>query len=193
MRIQEDDNNDYFDGPDIPDTPERKEEPPVKKPSYRPDDPRYWEEPESEFEHLRPDPENRIWWWIAGAGIVIGLLIAAYIRWFQPYSESAVQYGYVESVEYRGTFFKTYEGVILPYKNIMDTTRVYEGDFVFSTSSPEAAITLRKMQYANRPVRVVYKTYRSVMPWRGDARHIIVAADSVDPSKILPPDRQPKF
>ena len=191
MRFEEDNTHDYFDGEDIPDVPKPPKEP--KKPRIHADDPRYWDEEEREFDHLKPSPNRRIYWWIAAAGLLLGLIIAGYLRWFTPYATNAVQYGYVEDIEHRGLLFKTYEGTILPYKNIMDTTRVYEGDFVFSTVDPDAAVMLRKMQYANHPVRIVYNKYRSTMPWRGDTRYLVVSVDSVNPSRILPPDRQPKL
>lgn len=188
MKILEDENNDYFDGPDIPDEPQKTKEP--KKPTLKPEDPRYWDQDENEFEHLKPSGSKKIWlWWLALAGVVCGLLIAAYIYWFTPYATGCVQYGYVEDVEERGSVFKTFEGVLLPYKNLMDTTRVYTGDFIFSTKDSQSAVMLRKMQYANRPVKVVYKKYHSSLPWRGDSKYIIVRVDTVNPRNILPPDR----
>lgn len=191
MTFEEDDKNDYFDGNNVPEEPRKPKEP--KKPAYKPDDPRYWEEEEPDFEHLKPGDRKRIWWWVAACGVVVGLIAAGYIRWFAPYSVDAVQYGYVEDIEERGLVFKSFEGVLLPYKNLMDTTRVYEGDFVFSTKDTPSAVMLRRMQYANKPVRVVYRRYRSIVPWRGDTKYLVTAVDSVDPSKILPPDRQPKL
>lgn len=191
MRFEEDDRHDYFDGEDLPDEPKEVKE--VKKPRIRPEDPRYWDEPEPAFGHLRPGRSRRLWLWVAVAGVVLGLIIAGYIRWFAPYAINAVQYGYVDAIEERGLLFKSYEGVLLPYKNLMDTTRVYEGDFVFSTLDTPSAVLLRKMQYANRPVRVEYRKYRSTVPWRGDTRYLVVAVDTVDPATILPPDRQPQF
>ena len=75
----------------------------------------------------------------------------------------------------------------------MDTTRVYDKDFVFSTVNDTVAVTLRRMQYKNRPVRVEYEVYHAAVPWRGDTRYIVVRVDSVDPRTILPPDRQPEL
>jgi hypothetical protein len=190
MNIYDDDEkDDFFENSEIP---EKREEP--KKPVYTPDDPRYWEEPEDEFEHLRPAPGKhwKLWIWIAAAGIAAGMLWAGYLRVFQPYAEHSTQYGYVENIEKRGDLFKTYEGVLLPYKNLMDTTRVYEGDFVFSTSNPGIAAKLKEVQYANRPVRVIYSVYHTAMPWRGDTRIMITRVDSVNERDILPPDRQPE-
>lgn len=191
MRFEEDDKHDYFDGEDLPDEP--KEEKAPKKPRIKPEDPRYWDEPEPTFEHLYPSRSRRMWIWIAIAGCLLGLCIAAYIHLFTPYAVNAVQYGYVDAIEQRGLVFKSFEGVLLPYKNLMDTTRAYEGDFVFSTVDTPSAVMLRKMQYSNTPVRIEYRQYRSIVPWRGDTKYLVMSVDSVDPSSILPPDRQPKF
>lgn len=190
MKFEEDDKNDFWDGEYNPEEIKKPKEP--KRPVLKPDDPRYWEEPESEFEHLRGG-DSRLWWWVAAAGLIVGLLISAWVYFFTPYAVNAVQYGYVEGIESRGVIFQSYEGVLLPYKNLMDTTRVYEGDFVFSSVDTDAAVMLRRMQYANRPVRVEYRKYRSVLPWRGDTKYLVVRVDSVDPRNILPPDRQLKY
>lgn len=190
MNIYDDnEKDDFFENSDIS---EKKEEP--KKPVYTPDDPRYWEEPEDEFEHLRPAPGSRwkLWAWIAGVAIITGILWGGYIRLFNPYVQQASQYGYIEAIEKRGDIFQTYEGILLPYKNLMDTTRVYEGDFIFSTSNPAVAAELKEMQYANRPIRVIYSVYHTAMPWRGDTKIIVTRVDSVNERDILPPDRQPE-
>lgn len=188
MRFRDDnEKSDYFDGPDIPDRPVEP-----KKPTLKPDDPRYWEEDEDEFEHLRPSQKSwKLWIWVAVAGVAFGILYAGYRKLFTPKIEMATQYGYIESIEKHKNLFDTFEGVILPYKNLMDTTRVYDGDFRFSTRNDEVAAQLKRMQFAGRPVRVSYDVYRSVMPWRGETDIIITRVDSVNERDILPPDRLP--
>ncbi|MBD5222891.1 MAG: hypothetical protein HDS12_04540 [Bacteroides sp.] len=185
--------NDFFeDASDAPEV-EKKKEP--KKPALQPDDPRYWEEPEDEFEHLKPSHKTqwKLWLWVAVTAVVLGVIWGVYSRIFNPYIEDANQYGYVEGVEKRGEVFKTFEGVLLPYKNLMDSVRVYEGDIVFSTPDPALAARLKEMQFANRPVRITYKQYKTAMPWRGDSKIIITAVDSVNEMNILPPDRRPEY
>lgn len=182
----EDDSRDYFDGPDIP---EPKKE--ARRPVFTPEDPRYWEQEESEFEHLRPRRTSLLWMWVAAVGVLAGLALALYLRYFSPYVEGATQFGYVEEIERRGTVFETYEGVLLPYKEIMDTTRSYKGDFVFTCADGDVAVKLRRMQYANLPVRVVYRKYHASLPWRGDSRIVVERVDSVDPARILPPEYTP--
>lgn len=184
----ENEKEDFFENSEVPEKPQEP-----KKPAYTPDDPRYWEEPESQFEHLRPSRKVnwKLWAWVLGVGILAGLLWVGYIRVFNAYVQMGTQYGYVESIEKRGDLFKTYEGVLLPYKSLMDTIRPYEGDFEFSTSNPTIAARLKEMQYSNLPVRVNYDVYHTVMPWRGDTKVVITRVDSVDPRNILPPDRTP--
>ncbi len=193
MKFYEEDNtsNDYFDGPDIPDKPVKPKEP--KGPVYHPDDQEYWDQPESEWEHLKPRKRNWRFWAVIGvSAVLIGFLVALFLRYFSPYVTDASMCGYVESIESRGSVFQTFEGVMLPYKELKDTTRVYRKDFKFSLSNEEMATQLRRMQYANRPVRVEYKVYKGWLPWRGDENVIITKVDSVDPRTILPPEFQPE-
>lgn len=188
----EDDNqdNDYFDGPDLPDTPEPEV---PKEPTFQPDDPRYWEREESEWEHLRParKPRIMVWIWLGAGLLAIALVWAVWLRYFSPYVEDADQFGYVDSIERRGTIFSTYEGVLIPYKNLMDTTRVYDRDFVFTVKADSVAVKLKKMQIASRPVRVTYRRYHATVPWRGASTVVVTAVDSVDPGQILPPEFAP--
>lgn len=182
---EEKDNNDYFDGPDIPEPPEQP-----KKPIYQPDDPDYWEE-EPEWEHLKPKRKWKLWLWLGSILVIIAFMFAMWLRFFNPYVEDASQVGYVEHIEHRGTIFKTFEGVLLPYKELIDTTRLYRRDFVFTAADEKSAIRLKQAMLDGRPVRVNYKQYHATLPWRGSSKTIVTSVDSVDPSKILPPEYRP--
>lgn len=177
---------DYFEGEDLPDTPREKRR------RYSDDDPRRWEEGEDpQWDHLRPLRRWRLWAWV-GCALLLALVAAAlYMRYFRPYAVGGVQYGYVEAIEERGHLFKTYEGTLLPYRNLLDTLRPYQGDFVFTASNVDVAATLRRAQGTCRPVRVEYVQYAATVPWRGDSRFVITRVDSVDARQILPPDRIP--
>lgn len=183
---EKNEDNDFFDGPDIP---EKAPEPP--RPVYKPEDPDYWEEEESEWEHLTPRPRRRwrLWLWLTAFAAVAAFAAFCWMRYFNPYVEEAVQYGYVESLEKRGTLFKTYEGVLLPYKELADTTRTYRGDFGFTAADRDVYRTLRRAALTCRPVRVEYRVYHATPPWRGDSRTVVTAADTlVDVTRILPPE-----
>lgn len=183
---EDDDRADYFDGPDIP-----EEQKPVKKPEYTPDNPLYWEE-EHQWEHLRPHRPIRLYLIGGGIVIIVALCIFLWWRFFNPYVEEVCQYGYVDHIEKRGVVFKTYEGTIIPYKNVMDTTRAYTGDFYFSATD-KAGKDLRRFQQSGVPVRVEYKIYHATLPWRGDSKTVVTDVDSINPATILPPDRNPNL
>lgn len=185
------DKEDFFE--DTP-TEKPKVEKPPKKPRYKDDDPRYYEEEESRWEHLKPSPYRRGPYLLIALAtvIVIGFVVGLYIWLFTPKVQEAVEFGYVENIQKEGTLFNTYEGVILPYKALMDSTRNYEGDFVFSTKDEKLATKLLRSQGNGWPVRVEYKVYRVRLPWRGKTEVTVTRADSVpNPSKILPPQRRP--
>lgn len=184
----DEDDRDYFTGPDLPDPPKK----PRKAPVLKPEDPAFWDQEESEWEHLKPRKRIATWMWVASSFIIILLSIAVYLRFFSPYREAATQYGYVESIETRGTVIKTIEGVLLPYKNLMDTTRVYNRDFIFTVKDKKVAADIYAAMTKNQPIRVTYKEYSATVPWRGESRIIVTSAVPVDPKVILPPDRQPQ-
>lgn len=187
MNWDKEDSNDYFDSTDVPE--EKPKEP--KRPSLKPENPDYWEEDESEWEHLRPRRSAKPWLYLGAALVVACMLVAVYLRYFSPYVTDAVQFGYVENIEHRGTVFQTYEGVLIPYKELMDTTRVYSRDFIFTAADEKVAVKLKQAQLDARPVMVGYRRYHATLPWRGASKTIVTSVDSVDPDRILPPDFAP--
>ena len=183
------DKDDFFDNENTKVENKPKEE---KKPSYKPDDPAYWEDEESEWEHLKPRTGLPIWIWIVCGVIVVGLIVGCWIRYFSPYVEDATQFGYIENIEKRGTIFKTYEGTLIPYRELMDTTRVYSRDFIFSVENEKTATLLKKALYEAKPLRVSYKKYHATVPWRGASKIVVTDADTVNPDSILPPEFAPR-
>lgn len=186
--FEDDDRRDVFDN-EKTENDRLKEE---KKPQIKPEDPDYWEQEESEWDHLKRRSRIPFWVWLLCALAVIGLVIGCWIRYFSPCVEDATQFGYIENIEKRGMIFKTFEGTLIPYKELMDTTRIYNRDFIFSVEDPKVATTLKQALYDARPVRVGYKKYYATVPWRGSSKIVIVSADSVNPNQILPPEFAPK-
>lgn len=181
------DKNDYFDE-EIKEQPKPKKE---KKPKYKPEDVEYWEGEESEWDHLKPRIRFPFWGWIAVIAVVLGLMIALWIRFFSPYVEDATQYGYIDNIERRGSIIKTYEGILIPYKELMDTTRIYNRDFVFSVENDSTAKFIKQALHDAKPVRVTYKKYHATVPWRGASKIVVTEADTISPDKILPPEFAP--
>lgn len=185
----------YDDDKDVFDNERDEQENPQeeKKPQYKPEEPEYWEQEESEWDHLKPRTRIPLWVWILCALAVVGLVVGCWIRFFNAYVDDATQYGYVENIEKRGMIFKTYEGTLIPYKELMDTTRIYNRDFVFSVADPETASTIKQALYDAKPVRVTYKKYYATVPWRGASKIVVTDADTVSRDKILPPEFAPKY
>lgn len=185
----ENEKDDFFEK--IPEEKPKKEKPP-KKPVYKEDDPRYYEQEESKWEHLKPTRFQRNRYVYYGAMLLIVFMLAygLYIYFFTPVIDKADAYGYVENVERHGQFFQTFEGTVIPYKSITDTTRIYDGDFKFSTPNEKIATTLKNKQETGEPVKLSYRVYRYKFPWRGATKTIVVGVDSVDASKLLPPERR---
>lgn len=184
-----DEDKDVFDN----EKPEEEKVPEEEKPHYKPEDPEYWEQEESEWDHLKRRSRIPMWVWWLLAFAVVGLVVGCWIRYFSPYVEDATQYGYVENIENRGMIFKTYEGTLIPYKELLDTTRIYNRDFVFSVPDKKVAATIKQAMYDAKPIRVGYKKYYATVPWRGASKIIVTDADTVNPSKILPPEFAPKM
>lgn len=183
----DDKTRDYFDGPDI-------DEPvPEKKKRLTPDDPSYYDEEESKWEHLRISHRRRFWVYLLTGAFAVCILVGGYIFFFGTYIEDGTQYGYIESMDDRGRVFTTGEGVLLPYKELMDTSRVYREDIRFSAMDKSVSSQLKRWQIEVRPVKVQYKVYNSRMPWRGETKMIITQVDTISPTKILPPEYNPAY
>ena len=98
-----------------------------------------------------------------------------------------MEWGYVEKIERQGNKLKTFEGILIPFKDIHDTTRIYQRDFVFSAKNDNVAATLKRHMLDHKPVRVEYEEYQTAVPWRGNSRIVVTRVDTADTSKILTP------
>ncbi|MDE7350032.1 MAG: hypothetical protein K2N25_03115, partial [Muribaculaceae bacterium] len=151
--------------------------------------PDYWiEEDESRVSGIMPGPTGK-WKWQLGAVIAgLILIIWGWIWFFRPYSDNAVKYGYITEMERRGSLFKTFEGTMIPYKQLGDPDPLYFQPQRFSVMTDSLAAVMKRMMLGCVPVRVEYETYHTPLPWKGEERMVIIKADSADPGKILPPE-----
>lgn len=180
---EEEEDNDFFDSDDEP-APVKK----PKAPKLDPEDPDYWIEEESPLSTIIPKPRKTWKIWLGAALGVLALIIFAWIWFLLPYSDNAVKYGYIKNMERRGSFIKTFEGTMIPYKELGDPNPLYFEQVKFSVESDSLAAVMKRMMLGCIPVRVEYETYHAPLPWKGDAKMIIVKADTADPKKILPPE-----
>lgn len=184
-RVEDSDSDDFFDN-DAADEPEPEPRPkPVK---LDPEDPDYWMDEESQFERIIPKP-RKIWkWWLGGIIAALALIVWLWIWFFHPYVDGAVKYGYILSMERRGTVVKTFEGVLIPYRELGDTTPTYFEPVPFSVDGDSLAARMKAMMLECIPVRIEYELYHTALPWKGAESLIVTKADSADVSKILPPE-----
>ncbi len=182
---EEDEENDYFDSDADPAPAPKKPRPP----KLDPEDPDYWiEEEDSPLSGILPNPRKKWKWKLAVAITVLIALLATWIWMFRPYTDNAVKYGYIKNMERRGSVIKTFEGTMIPYKELGDPDPFYFQELHFSVKSDSLAAAMKKMMLGCVPVRVEYELYHTALPWKGEQRMIIVKADSADPRKILPPE-----
>lgn len=180
----DDDDNDYFDSDDEP-APIKE----PKAPKLNPEDPDYWiEDEESPFESIIHKP-RRLWkWWLAGALTLLALVLFCWIWFLRPYTDNAVKYCYIINMERRGSIFKTFEGTMIPYKELGDPNPLSFDKVNFSVEGDSLAAVMKRMMLRSVPARIEYKMYHAPLPWIGDEKMIIIKADSTDPRKILPPE-----
>ena len=184
----EEEDNDYFDS----DTETDTEPEPIRRPKITkldPEDPDYWigeeESPISSIIHGQSDN----WKWQLGAAIAALILISgAWIWFFRPYADNAVKYGYIRNMERRGSIIKTFEGTMIPYKELGDPNPLYFEQLHFSVESDSLAAVMKRMMLGCVPVRVEYEMYHAPLPWKGEEKMIITKADTADTRKILPPE-----
>ncbi len=185
--IDDSEEEDYFN------TPHQEPKPKEPKPKEpKPDEPQYYDN-EDEWEHLRPARNMwKLWCLLIIFGVLVGLGYALWLRYFSPYEEDLIQYGYIEKTSKRGYVFKTIEGVFLPYKALNDTVEPYPGDLLITAKNDHVAAELKKLEVGNLPARIVLERYRATVPWRGESVWVVVEADTADVTKIYPaPDRHP--
>ena len=182
----DDEDNDYYDTDAEPVKPRR---PKIPKPKLDPEDPDYWiSEEETPLSGIMP-PTGKKWKWkLAAALTFTALLIFAWIWFFRPHTDNAVKYGYIKEMERRGSLIKTFEGTMIPYKELGDPNPFYFEEMRFSVQSDSLAAQMKRMMLGCIPVRVEYEMYHHPLPWKGEEKMVVVKADTADPRKILPPE-----
>lgn len=181
---EDDDDNDFYDSDSGPVPVVKK----VKPPKLDPEDPDYWIEEESPLSGIIPNPRKKWKWWLAGSLIILAVITGCWIWYFRPYVDNAVKYGYIKSMERRGSIIKTFEGKIIPYKELGDPNPLYFEELQFSVESDSLAARMKRMMLDCVPVRIEYEKYHSPLPWKGESSFIIIKADSADVNKIIPPE-----
>lgn len=107
--------------------------------------------------------------WIAVAIVIAAVLVlTAYFRYFSPCVDDAVTDARIESVQTRGTLFKTHEA------RITDVATGRQTDV--SVADAATAEAMQQAQGSSRVMRLHYRRYHASLPWRGESEVMVFSA-----------------
>lgn len=166
MLVDNDDNfNDFYDGPDFE----------KKKPVLTSEEIEEKQEKEDTI-NLRSVRRRKIYAWIITIFVFV-FALWVYFRYYNPYVTDAQETGYIMKIEKRGLLFKTYEGEMISVTSLEDSARTYQRDFVFSFENDSIAKLAMDLQGNGEKVKLRYKSYNGLLPWRGASKNIITAIE----------------
>lgn len=117
-----------------------------------------------------------IGWFIA---IVLILGIGTFVVWYYvPYADSSIKAGQLNYVMHKGVIFKTYEGKLIQTGLKSGVSGIQSNEFEFSIENKELALKL--MDLAGKDVKIHYKEYYGMLPWRGYTKYIVDSIVSVE-------------
>ncbi len=112
--------------------------------------------------------------------VIVGLLIAGYIWYYVPFSDSGVKAGVLNNLKHKGIIFKTYEGELIQSGFGEGRNGLQSNDFQFSVEDERIAKKL--MDMGGQQVKLHYKEYFGALPWRGYSKFVV---DSILDSRPL--------
>lgn len=127
----------------------------------------------------KPQPKKRhrvrrfFIWLLVIIAVALGAVV--WVRYFNPYETDMQEHGYVVDFKRQGVVFKTWEGQMIVQSALVDSTRPYSRDFVFSVDNDAVAATLAAAKGTGREVTVTYKRFWGVIPWRGATGCIVTS------------------
>lgn len=162
--IDDDDDYDFFDGPDI--------EPPVVVPT-----PEEIEDKQDKEDTIAVMHSHR-WRNFALsllAIICVVLAIVIYFRYFNPFVDDAIEQGHIMKVERRGLIFKTYEGELISTTALKNSDAIYQRDFTFSFANDSLGKEAMRLQTTGELVTLHYVSYDGIVPWRGASKNVVTS------------------
>lgn len=111
--------------------------------------------------------------WIVSLVVIIGLAAFVFFKFFFVYSEG-VNEGDINYFQKEGFVFKTYEGKMIQtgVKSIKGAQgTIQSNEFKFSVEDENVAQRLNEV--SNMGVRLHWKRYLGVLPWRGNSQYVV--------------------
>lgn len=120
--------------------------------------------------------------------LVLGLGFA-YFWYYIPFSSSSVRAGELNYIMHKGVVFKTWEGKLIQtgFRSKV-AGQVQSNEFEFSIEDEDLAKKL--MGVTGKNVKLHYKEYYGILPWRGYTKFIVDSIVSIDDT-VLPEEIPP--
>lgn len=117
--------------------------------------------------------------WIVSLAVIVGLAAFVFFKFFFVYSEG-VNEGDINYFQKEGFVFKTYEGKMIQtgVKSIKGAQgTIQSNEFKFSVEDENVAQRLNEV--SNMGVRLHWKRYLGVLPWRGNSQYVVDSVYSI--------------
>lgn len=117
--------------------------------------------------------------WIVSLVVIVGLAAFIFFKFFFVYSEG-VNEGDINYFQKEGFVFKTYEGKMIQtgVKSIKGAQgTIQSNEFKFSVEDENVAQRLNEV--SNMGVRLHWKRYLGVLPWRGNSQYVVDSVYSI--------------
>ena len=115
---------------------------------------------------------------IVSALAVVALAVFVYLKFFFVYSQG-VNEGDINYFQNEGFIFKTYEGKMIQtgYNSRNAGTTIQSNEFKFSVEDERVARQIENS--SSRQVKLHWKRYLGVLPWRGNSQFVVDSVVSV--------------
>ena len=115
---------------------------------------------------------------IVSALAVMALALFVYVKFFFVYSQG-VNEGDINYFQNEGFIFKTYEGKMIQtgYNSRNTGTTIQSNEFKFSVEDERVARQIENS--SSRQVKLHWKRYLGVLPWRGNSQFVVDSVVSV--------------
>ena len=119
--------------------------------------------------------------------LLLGLAVFIYVKFFFVYSEGTNE-GDINYFQREGFVFKTYEGKMIQtgYNSHNTSATIQSNEFKFSVVDERVAEQIDSN--SSRQIKLHWKRYLGVLPWRGNSQFVVDSIISVKRSAIINDD-----
>lgn len=120
---------------------------------------------------------------IVSSVLVVALGVFVFFKFFFVYSEG-VNEGDINYFQKEGFIFKTYEGKMIQtgYNSRNSSATIQSNEFKFSVDDEDVARQIENN--SSRQIKLHWKRYLGVLPWRGNSQYVVDSIVSVQPLSV---------